>query len=203
MMQLRTTTLAAACVAPLFGSIPASATEAKTYEVSGTSQHTLAVRRRELHNVGSDPLSWASRAAETDSGLSVADLVRRNEQRSIKELSAEARLLSEIFSYEKLGEDWDDSGAIAPLKSSILVASAMTRAFARRGKAPTRSYPSSSGDVGLVWERNGAYADLSCFPDGSFSYYARDASGALECFSDKRERFEETPDRLWQIIIAM
>jgi hypothetical protein len=112
-------------------------------------------------------------------------------------------LEDELSAYEELPDDWNDSGAESPPRAAIDLARAVVRQSPFMGAIPVRAYVTAAGEVGLVWERGGGYADIGLFDDGTVSYYARSADGLREVYSDQRVPLSELDPEVWSILSTL
>ena len=136
-------------------------------------------------------------------GMSVGEQLTRGDKNARQHAARLARLEEELTGYEQLSNDWDDAGAEAPSQQAIDLARSVLDMSPFLGAVPVRSYVTAEGEVGLVWERGGGYADIGIFEDGSVSYYVRSASGKREMYSDQRVSLSELGPEIWSIVSTL
>lgn len=91
------------------------------------------------------------------------------------------KLFDKLRSYLELEEDWNGYGAVVP--NSTVVNTAVE--FAERLKENELRVPkpmlSSSGEVGLYYEKKDSFVNISFKEKGSFSYFATDDKDRIIC----------------------
>ena len=97
-------------------------------------------------------------------------------------LSAREQLKRETKAYSSLKPGWDGPGSAVPSELSMDVALRMIDGLPARLPLP-RPMLSFNGELGLYWDLQLGYAELSVEPDGLISFFSRDGAG--------KERFDE------------
>ncbi|MFM0315940.1 hypothetical protein PQR36_13710 [Paraburkholderia nemoris] len=94
-------------------------------------------------------------------------------------------LRGEIHAYSQLAEGWDGDGSVAPTPDNIADAIEFTLHLPAGIPTP-KPMISSSGEIGLYWNLDHAYADVAIETGGHFSLFTRDKRGEqLEEFAEE------------------
>lgn len=94
-------------------------------------------------------------------------------------------LRSEIRAYALLADGWDGDGSAAPAAENIADAIELTMHLPAGIPTP-KPMISSSGEIGLYWNLEHAYADIAIEAGGHFSLFTRQKRGEqLEEFAEE------------------
>jgi hypothetical protein len=172
----------------IYAPVLTSSSAGQVIDLASLKPRFVVVGRRE----GSNPTSIAATSTDEDNSSRAVHSSERDGN-----LARAAWLEREFDSYFVLADDWDDQGAAAPAHRTLRVGRNLMRWAAASGFPCARTYLSPGGEVGLVWEKENGYADLSLAEDISVSYYIRDKSGQLELYSEDRVPLAEVPGDFW------
>jgi len=200
-MNERRTLIAAVAASPLMFA-PAGPPSAPLSYSTLEGLATVA-RARDIGRGDTDPLSMALTSTPKWDGFASQGEADRAIKNLMGQLATRLRLDHEINSLLQLEADWDDRGAVAPSKATVSVAREFARGATAAGFPPVRTYLSATGEIGLVWEKDSGYADVSIRDDKTVLFYIRDASGSQERFSDRRISIAELPSDFWTILSTL
>lgn len=104
----------------------------------------------------------------------------------------------ELMEYDALQDGWDGPDSVRPLRSNLAEASAWLGRLPLGAQLP-RSMLSSNGDVGLYWDLNGGYAELTFEHEGELTFFATNRSGYREII-EGRALLEEKEKYLFSVV---
>ena len=156
------------------------------------------VRSREKET-NSDPVTLSLTSAPAPAGAAVADFAKRIEEKWRESTKDRLRSYFQLDLLKTLEDDWDDNGAMKPAVGAADYARNLIDIASLRGTLSTRLYPSTTGDLGLVWERGKGFADISVAETGLVSFYVS-AGGSQEYFSDRPIPLSEIPPAAWDAL---
>jgi hypothetical protein len=194
---MTTSTLAAAiAITPMFFTNTAATSADLTL---GDKARQLMVARRLPREKG-NPIEVAVTRTGAQIGYSISqdsgaelDLLREFERKL-------ASVRTTLEEFVDLPDDWDDLGAAAPDEAAASYATDFLESIGPFGnRLPTRIYPSPSGEIGLVWDRHEAFADLTFAADGTINFYLKSATGE-EVLSDGPTSLLDLSDEFWTIL---
>ncbi len=185
--------VALAATPVLFATVPASSSIGQADLTSGNPIFTIKARKEEN---SSNPSSLSVTHHDDTVSLAIHASERRPNE-WLLQAAATAYLEKQFESYFALGDNWDDQGAVIPVHRTLRMGRSLMRWAANNGFPCARTYLSPSGEIGLVWEKDKGYADLSLSDDGTLSFYVRDRSGLIERYSEDRVPLAEVPGDFW------
>lgn len=84
---------------------------------------------------------------------------------------------SRIAEYASLVDGWAGDRSYAPGQTALGQILELLDKSCQQGWQPTRVFVTTDGELGLVWDRDRTYANVSVETDGLMSFYAHDADG--------------------------
>jgi hypothetical protein len=199
--QVTPSTLVAALAVTIW-SVPAGTLPAERDRASLAGGAIFDISASKREEIGTDFNAGAITQANEPQGLSTSDQEVRSARLS-GWIAPWGKIEEELARYEGLVDDWDDAGGVPPSETALNTAKAFFRWTSAMGVKPQRSYASPGGDVGLVWERDDGYADVSFFDDGTVSFYIRSRTGNEEAHSEQRMPISDVPLETWAILMTL
>jgi hypothetical protein len=185
--------LALAATPVVYAPVPASSSIGQTIDFTTVSRRFLVVDIRHA-DISSNPEAISVTGIYDDkSSLAVHSV----DQDHLSQLAKTASLERQFESYFALNDNWDDQGATKPVHRTLRLGRNLMRWAAANGFVCARTYLSPNGEVGLVWEKDNGYADLSLADDGTVSFYIRDRYALRELYSEDRVPLAEVPGDFW------